>query len=88
MTSFFQSTWAVTLELAPWLLLGAIIAGALHVALPPGFVKRAFVGRRGVLTAVALGVPLPLWSNGGSFALTTLIGVGFVINVSMRRNLF
>lgn len=38
--------------------------------------------------APVVGVPLPLWSNGGSFALTTLIGVGFVINVSMRRNLF
>ena len=64
MTPFLQSTWAITLELAPWLLLGAIIAGVLHVALPPGFVKRAFVGRRGVLTAVALGVPLPLCSCG------------------------
>lgn len=38
--------------------------------------------------APVVGVPLPLWSNGGSFALTTLLGVGFVINVSMRRNLF
>ena len=64
MSAFLESTWAITLELAPWLLLGAIIAGVLHVALPPGFVKRAFVGRRGVLTAVALGVPLPLCSCG------------------------
>lgn len=64
MMPFLQSTWVITLELAPWLLLGAIIAGVLHVALPPGFVKRAFVGRRGVLTAVALGVPLPLCSCG------------------------
>lgn len=38
--------------------------------------------------APVVGVPLPLWSNGGSFALTTLIGIGFVINVSMRRTLF
>lgn len=64
MTAFLQAVWAVTLELAPWLLLGALIAGVLHVALPPGFVKRAFVGRRGVLAAVALGVPLPLCSCG------------------------
>jgi len=64
MSLFLQSTWAITLELAPWLLLGAVIAGVLHVALPPGFVRRAFVGRRGVLTAVALGVPLPLCSCG------------------------
>lgn len=64
MTEFLLAAWAITLELAPWLLLGAVIAGVLHVALPPGFVKRAFVGRRGVLTAVALGVPLPLCSCG------------------------
>lgn len=64
MTAFFEAAWAVTLALAPWLLLGALIAGVVHVALPPGFIKRAFVGRRGVLTAVALGVPLPLCSCG------------------------
>ncbi len=64
MSGFLQAAWGVTLELAPWLLLGAFIAGVLHVALPPGFVKKAFVGRRGVLTAVVLGVPLPLCSCG------------------------
>lgn len=64
MTAFVEAVWAVTAELAPWLLLGAAIAGALHVLLPTGFVKRAFVGRRGVLTAVLLGVPLPLCSCG------------------------
>ncbi len=64
MTDFLQAAWGVTLELAPWLLLGAFIAGVMHVALPAGFVKRAFVGRRGVLTAVVLGVPLPLCSCG------------------------
>lgn len=64
MTAFLDAAWAVTLALAPWLLLGALIAGIVHVALPAGFIKRAFVGRRGVLTAVALGVPLPLCSCG------------------------
>ncbi len=64
MTAFLEAAWAVTLALAPWLLLGAFIAGVVHVALPTGFIKRAFVGRRGVLTAVALGVPLPLCSCG------------------------
>ncbi len=64
MSDFLAAAWAVTLELAPWLLLGAAIAGVLHVALPRGFVRRAFSGRRGVLAAVALGVPLPLCSCG------------------------
>ena len=38
--------------------------------------------------APVVGVPLPLWSNGGSFALTTLVGVGLLLNVSAHRNLF
>ncbi len=37
--------------------------------------------------APVVGVPLPLWSNGGSFALTTLIGVGLLLQVSIRRGL-
>ncbi|NWF93153.1 MAG: rod shape-determining protein RodA [Syntrophaceae bacterium] len=35
-----------------------------------------------------VGIPLPLLSYGGSFMLSTLIGMGFLLNVSMRRFLF
>jgi uncharacterized membrane protein YraQ (UPF0718 family)/copper chaperone CopZ len=56
--------WSVMLELSPWLLLGALVAGLLHGLLPPGFVQRQLRGRSGVLKAVALGVPLPLCSCG------------------------
>ena len=35
-----------------------------------------------------VGIPLPLLSYGGSFMLSTLIGVGLLLNVSMRRYLF
>lgn len=35
-----------------------------------------------------VGIPLPLLSYGGSFLLTTLIGIGLLLNVSMRRFLF
>jgi rod shape determining protein RodA len=35
-----------------------------------------------------VGIPLPLLSYGGSFIVSTLIGVGFLMNVSMRRFLF
>ena len=56
--------WDVLVALAPWLLLGAAIAGVLHVALPANFIRRHLSGRRGVAKAVALGVPLPLCSCG------------------------
>lgn len=61
---FLGAMWEVTLELAPWLLVGAAVAGVLHVILPPGFVHRNLRGRSGVLKAVLLGVPLPLCSCG------------------------
>ena len=64
MTEFLSAVWTVMLELAPWLLLGALVAGLLHVLLPPGFVQRSLQGRAGVFKAVALGVPLPLCSCG------------------------
>ena len=62
MTSFIQSFWQVMLDLAPWLLLGSLIAGGLHVLLPRRFLKRQFSGPWGILKAVGLGVPLPLCS--------------------------
>jgi len=33
-----------------------------------------------------VGVPLPLFSSGGSSVMTVLMGVGLLMNVSMRRN--
>lgn len=38
--------------------------------------------------APVVGVPLPLWSKGGSFVMTTMVGVGLILNVNMRRRLF
>jgi rod shape determining protein RodA len=35
-----------------------------------------------------VGVPLPFVSYGGSSALTTAMGIGFLLNVSMRRFLY
>lgn len=42
----------------------------------------------GMVTGVlpVVGVPLPLFSYGGSSVITVLIGVGLLMNVSMRRN--
>lgn len=52
------------LELSPWFLLGMLVAGVLHVALPRNFVRQQLRGGWGVAKAVALGVPLPLCSCG------------------------
>jgi len=59
-----DAAWQVWLQLSPWLLLGAAVAGLLHVLLPRDFARRQFRGLSGVGKAVALGVPLPLCSCG------------------------
>ncbi len=56
--------WDVLLDLAPFLLLGMVVAGVLHVILPRRFVQLQFKGRLGVVKAVLFGVPLPLCSCG------------------------
>jgi uncharacterized protein len=57
-----QSMWHILLELAPWLLIGVAVAGALHALLPPDFMRRHLTGRWSVFKAAAIGVPLPLCS--------------------------
>ena len=59
-----ESCWNITIELAPWLLLGTVIAALLHGLLPPDFVQRHLRGRGSIAKAVILGVPLPLCSCG------------------------
>ena len=60
----FFASWKVLCQLAPWLLLGMLLSGLLHVFLPAGFVRKKFQGAIGVVKAVLLGVPLPLCSCG------------------------
>lgn len=61
---FIDESYRVLCELAPWVLLGAILSGLLHVWLPPNFIRRQFREKFGVVKAVLLGVPLPLCSCG------------------------
>lgn len=66
MLPLLENLWQITLELAPWLLAGTVVASALHVLLPADFVRRQ-IGGGGVgdvVRAVLLGVPLPLCSCG------------------------
>lgn len=60
------NVWGVFLELGPWLLLGCLAAGLLHVLIPVGFIKRK-LGRPGfgsMVKAAMAGVPMPLCSCG------------------------
>jgi uncharacterized membrane protein YraQ (UPF0718 family) len=61
-----EESWLVLGEMAPYLLLGFLVAGVLAVCIPPKWVER-HLGKRGlgpVLTASLFGVPLPLCSCG------------------------
>lgn len=58
------SMWQVLGHLAPWILLGTLIAGLMHLLLPRDLIRRSFRGSGGVFKAVGLGVPLPLCSCG------------------------
>lgn len=59
-----NTLWHTLGSLAPWLILGMIVTGALHALLPPNFLRKHLRGRGSVLKAVALGVPMPLCSCG------------------------
>ena len=66
LVGFADKVWHLAHELAPWLLLGAAIAGILHIFLPADFVRR-HLGRgnqRNVVKAALFGVPMPLCSCG------------------------
>jgi len=63
---YITALWELTVEMAPYLLLGFLIAGILHVFFPTGMVNR-FMGKRSlksVTNAALFGIPLPLCSCG------------------------
>ena len=62
--TYLIAVWEVLLELAPWLLLGALVSALLHKFLPADFMHRNLRGRGAVAKAVLFGVPLPLCSCG------------------------
>jgi len=66
MTDYLHNCWNILVALAPWLLLGAGVAGALHVLLPPNFVRQHLGSGKwqDVFKAAFFGVPLPLCSCG------------------------
>ena len=69
METIYGITWesfVLLARMAPYLLFGVAFAGALHVALPVGFVARHLGGPGvgAVIRAALLGVPLPICSCG------------------------
>ena len=74
MEEFFKSLLMVTAEMSPYLLLGFLIAGILHVFVPGRFYTKYLSrnNRFSVLFAALLGVPLPLCSCG---VIPTAIGL-------------
>ena len=74
MRAYLLSLLTVVCEMAPYLLLGFLIAGILHVFVPQGFYTK-YLSRNNkwaVLWAALLGVPLPLCSCG---VIPTAIGL-------------
>lgn len=64
--AYFSEIYHLSLEMAPWLLLGFTFAGLLHIFMPGGSVRKYMGGRnlKSVVYAALLGVPLPLCSCG------------------------
>jgi uncharacterized protein len=63
---YFRELYTLTLDMAPWLLLGFLIAGVLHVFFSEGKINR-LLGKsnmRSVIRAALIGIPLPLCSCG------------------------
>ena len=63
---FFQALWSLSLEAAPWLLLGLIIGGLFKSLIPTPFLHRHLTqpGLGAITKAAILGMPLPLCSCG------------------------
>ncbi len=63
---YFEELINLMIEMAPWLVLGFVIAGILHVFFPQKKINRLLGGKsvRSVVTASLLGIPLPLCSCG------------------------
>ena len=74
MKEYLLSLLHVVCEMAPFLLLGFLIAGVLHVFVPQGFYRKYLSkeNKFAVLWAALLGVPLPLCSCG---VIPTAIGL-------------
>lgn len=79
---FFILLWGLNIALSARDKFGMLLAfGIVSLLFWQAFINLAMV--MGLLPVV--GIPLPLFSYGGSSLLTNLIGIGILINIRMRR---
>ncbi|MCK5227828.1 MAG: rod shape-determining protein RodA [Desulfobulbaceae bacterium] len=79
---FFFILWGLNIAISSRDKFGVLLAfGIISLIFWQSFINLAMV--LGLLPVV--GMPLPLFSYGGSSLLTTLIGIGILINIRMRR---
>lgn len=66
LTHFINSLWVILCEMAPYILLGFLIAGLLHEFVRPSTMSRHLAGKgwKPVVKAALFGIPLPLCSCG------------------------
>jgi rod shape determining protein RodA len=81
----FLSIWAIRVASQAKDRFGAVLA----IGVGAMIFWQAFINLGMVLGLLpVVGVPLPLFSSGGSSIITMLMGIGLLMNVSMRRNYF
>ena len=61
---FFCSIWEIFQLLAPFMLIGLLLAGMIHVFIPRNMIQRLMGGKGllSVITSAAIGIPLPICS--------------------------
>ena len=65
-THILKETWGITVEMAPYLLFGFLMAGVLSVVISKSYVERHLGGRGWIasIKAALIGVPMPICSCG------------------------
>ncbi|MDH3360281.1 MAG: rod shape-determining protein RodA, partial [Desulfobulbaceae bacterium] len=79
---FFMILWGLNIAVSSRDKFGVLLAfGIVSLIFWQAFINLAMV--MGLLPVV--GMPLPLFSYGGSSLMTTMIGIGILMNIRMRR---
>ncbi|MHC4140067.1 MAG: permease, partial [Planctomycetota bacterium] len=61
---FFSGIWEIFQLLAPFMLIGLLLAGLIHILIPRNMIQRLMGGKGllSVITSAAVGIPLPICS--------------------------